>query len=186
MDIHQLKAFVAVAREGSVTRASELLHLSQPAVSAHIKATEDALPLFEKTPRGMILSRDAAQKARRELRRRNKLVSLLREHRGNVSEVARVMEGRGTRSRYGSADTSLIQMRFAENRILGITTMPCGASKSARVAVHFTQSGIARRLSSNARSAADGAAASACSRCLSAAAAFPARRCRSAKTASHK
>jgi DNA-binding transcriptional LysR family regulator len=34
MDIHQLETFVAVAREGSITRASELLHLSQPALDA--------------------------------------------------------------------------------------------------------------------------------------------------------
>jgi DNA-binding transcriptional LysR family regulator len=60
MDIHQLKTFVTVAREGSITRASELLHLSQPAVSAHIKAIEDALglALFERTPRGMSLTRE--------------------------------------------------------------------------------------------------------------------------------
>jgi DNA-binding transcriptional LysR family regulator len=60
MDIYQLKTFVAVAREGSITRASERLHLSQPAVSAHIKAIEDALglALFERTSRGMSLTRD--------------------------------------------------------------------------------------------------------------------------------
>lgn len=60
MDIHQLKTFVAVVREGSITRASELLHLSQPAVSAHIKAIEDAfeLTLFERTSRGMSLTAD--------------------------------------------------------------------------------------------------------------------------------
>jgi len=60
MDIHQLKTFVAVAREGSIKRASELVHLSQPAVSAHIKAIEDALGLvmFERTPRGMSLTAD--------------------------------------------------------------------------------------------------------------------------------
>jgi DNA-binding transcriptional LysR family regulator len=60
MDLYQLKTFVAVAREGSITRASELLHLSQPAVSAHIKAIEDALGLglFERTSRGMSLTRD--------------------------------------------------------------------------------------------------------------------------------
>jgi DNA-binding transcriptional LysR family regulator len=60
MDIHQLRTFVVVAREGSITRASELLHLSQPAVSAHIKAIEDALDLslFERTPRGMTLTDD--------------------------------------------------------------------------------------------------------------------------------
>jgi DNA-binding transcriptional LysR family regulator len=58
MDIYQLKTFVVVAREGSITRASELLHLSQPAVSAQIKAVEDALALalFERTARGMSLT----------------------------------------------------------------------------------------------------------------------------------
>jgi molybdate transport repressor ModE-like protein len=58
LEIHQLKTFVAVAREGSITRASERLGLSQPAVSAHIKAIEDTLglALFERTPRGMCLT----------------------------------------------------------------------------------------------------------------------------------
>jgi DNA-binding transcriptional LysR family regulator len=60
MDIYQLRTFVVVAREGSVTRASDLLHLSQPAVSAHIKSMEEALglSLFERTPRGMSLTLD--------------------------------------------------------------------------------------------------------------------------------
>lgn len=60
MDIHQLKTFVTVAREGSITRASELVHLSQPAVSAHIKALEDALglALFDRTAKGMTLTPD--------------------------------------------------------------------------------------------------------------------------------
>lgn len=58
MDLHQLRTFVAVARERSITRASEQLHLSQPAVSAQIKALEDELGLllFERTPRGMNLT----------------------------------------------------------------------------------------------------------------------------------
>ncbi|MFP8780119.1 LysR family transcriptional regulator [Hydrogenophaga sp. RWCD_12] len=58
MDIYQLRTFVAVAREGSITRASERVFLSQPAVSAHIKAIEDTLgiTLFERTVRGMSLT----------------------------------------------------------------------------------------------------------------------------------
>jgi len=58
VDLHQLKTFVAVARERSITRASEQLHLSQPAVSAQIKALEDelGLQLFERTSRGMSLT----------------------------------------------------------------------------------------------------------------------------------
>lgn len=62
MEIYQLKTFVTIAREGSITRASELLFLSQPAVSAHIKAIEDEIgfALFERTPRGMILTKNGA------------------------------------------------------------------------------------------------------------------------------
>ncbi|SHO59014.1 LysR family transcriptional regulator [Vibrio quintilis] len=62
MEIHQLKTFLAVAREGSITRASEQLYLSQPAVSAHVKAIEDTLGLilFERTPQGMRLTADGS------------------------------------------------------------------------------------------------------------------------------
>lgn len=58
MDIYQLKTFVTIAAEGSITKASELLFLSQPAVSAHIKALEDelGLQLFNRTAKGMSLS----------------------------------------------------------------------------------------------------------------------------------
>jgi Bacterial regulatory helix-turn-helix protein, lysR family len=66
MDLYQLKTFVAVVREGSITRASELLHLSQPSVSAHIKAVEDALglSLFDRTPKGMSLTREGREDGR--------------------------------------------------------------------------------------------------------------------------
>jgi DNA-binding transcriptional LysR family regulator len=58
MDITHLRTFVAVARDGGITRASDSLHLSQPAVSAHIKAMEETLglALFDRTPRGMRLT----------------------------------------------------------------------------------------------------------------------------------
>ncbi len=58
MEIYQLKTFVRVACEGSITRAAELLFLSQPAVSAHIKSLEDELgmALFERNSRGMALT----------------------------------------------------------------------------------------------------------------------------------
>jgi DNA-binding transcriptional LysR family regulator len=60
VDIYQLRTFITVARLGSITQASGVLHLSQPAVSAHVKAMEDALglSLFERTSRGMTLTRD--------------------------------------------------------------------------------------------------------------------------------
>jgi DNA-binding transcriptional LysR family regulator len=56
MELYQLRSFVAVAEAGHLTRAAEKLHVSQPAVSAQIKALEDELDLtlFERTPSGMV------------------------------------------------------------------------------------------------------------------------------------
>jgi DNA-binding transcriptional LysR family regulator len=58
MDLNQLRTFVAIAQEGSLTRASETLYLSQPAVSAQIKALEEelGLKLFNRAARGMALT----------------------------------------------------------------------------------------------------------------------------------
>jgi len=89
LDIHQLKTFVAVANERSITRASELLHLSQPAVSAHIKAIEDTLgiTLFERTPRGMSLTRDGE-------RLLAKAEGTLAAHRDLMGEATRITHAR--------------------------------------------------------------------------------------------
>ena len=58
MDLNHLRSFVAVAKFGHLTRASEALHLSQPALSSHIKTLEEqfGLTLFERTPSGMTLT----------------------------------------------------------------------------------------------------------------------------------
>jgi DNA-binding transcriptional LysR family regulator len=58
VELYQLKAFITVAEEGHLTRAAEKLFTSQPAVSAQIKALEEALgvTLFERTPKGMRLT----------------------------------------------------------------------------------------------------------------------------------
>jgi LysR family nitrogen assimilation transcriptional regulator len=55
MDLKQLKALVTVVETGSVTRAAELLHLVQPAVTRQIHALEHELGvlLFERTRQGM-------------------------------------------------------------------------------------------------------------------------------------
>jgi len=61
-DPQALRAFVAVAREGNVSRAAQRLHLSQPAVSLQLKALAEAtgLLLFTRTPKGMALTQDGA------------------------------------------------------------------------------------------------------------------------------
>jgi DNA-binding transcriptional LysR family regulator len=77
VDIKQLKALVTVVEAGSVTRAAELLHLVQPAVTRQIRALEDELgvPLFERTRHGMrptaagVSMADRARRALTELDR---------------------------------------------------------------------------------------------------------------------
>ena len=61
-DLQALRAFVAVAREGNVSRAAQHLHRSQPAVSLQLKslAANTGLLLFTRTPQGLALTRDGA------------------------------------------------------------------------------------------------------------------------------
>lgn len=58
IELYQLRTFVAVAEDGHLTHAAERLHVSQPAVSAHIKALEQALDLrlFDRVASGMALT----------------------------------------------------------------------------------------------------------------------------------
>src|SRR5439155_24381880 len=58
MEIDQLTTFVAVATVGGFDRAQETLRLSQPAVTARIKALEDSLgsPLFARSRSGLTLT----------------------------------------------------------------------------------------------------------------------------------
>ena len=52
MDILKLRSFIMVARMGHLTRAAERLCLTQPAVTAHIKAIEQeiGITLFDRAP----------------------------------------------------------------------------------------------------------------------------------------
>jgi DNA-binding transcriptional LysR family regulator len=95
VDLHQLKTFVVVAREGSITRASERLYLSQPAVSAHVKAIEDTLgiALFERTARGMSLTGDGERllvKAEQTLRAHQELVEEATRIKGRLTGKLRL------------------------------------------------------------------------------------------------
>ena len=65
-DFEYLRAFLATYRSGSVTKAAEYVHLSQPAVSGQIKALEQQLgrTLFTRTPRGIVPTAAAHDLAR--------------------------------------------------------------------------------------------------------------------------
>jgi DNA-binding transcriptional LysR family regulator len=57
-----LRCFITVAREGTVSRAASLLHLTQPAVSLQLKGLEEStgLQLFNRTPGGFTLTEAGA------------------------------------------------------------------------------------------------------------------------------
>ena len=58
MDIRQLRTVLAIAETGSLTRAAELLHVVQPALSRQLRSLEDELgvAIFERNSRGMALT----------------------------------------------------------------------------------------------------------------------------------
>ena len=95
MELYQLRSFAAVAEFAHLTRAAEKLHISQPAVSAQIKALEDELGvvLFERTPSGMVLTsagRKLLPEAEKVIAAAQVLRSRARAIKGEVSGRVRV------------------------------------------------------------------------------------------------
>ncbi len=95
VEIYQLRAFIAVARTGQMTRAAEQLHLTQSAVSKQLKSLEEELgaPLFERSASGMALS--AAGKrlmplAKRTLDAATELLSAAKLLQGQISGTLRL------------------------------------------------------------------------------------------------
>ncbi|MEV4177339.1 LysR family transcriptional regulator [Nonomuraea sp. NPDC049709] len=67
LSLDLLRTFLAVHRTGSITAAAQTLGLSQPAVTAQVKALESVLdrPLFDRLPRGVAATPAADELARR-------------------------------------------------------------------------------------------------------------------------
>lgn len=97
MEIYQLRTFVTIAKEGSITRAAELLFLSQPAVSAHVKAIEDEIGflVFERTARGMTLTHKGAHLL-------PKAEQLLTMHRELIADAKKLQGQAASKIRLGS------------------------------------------------------------------------------------
>ncbi|MGE0399640.1 MAG: LysR family transcriptional regulator [Kofleriaceae bacterium] len=123
MDLHQLKTFVVVAREGSITRASELLHLSQPAVSAHIKAIEDTLglTLFERTPRGMSVTADGKRllaKAEQTLGAHQELIAEATRLKGHLVGKLRIGAGSNSNNEAVGKLLTLMSERYPDVEVI--------------------------------------------------------------------
>src|SRR5881227_420765 len=58
MEIHQLRYFVAVADEGSFSRAAAKVRVAQPSLSQQIRKLEAEMgqPLFDRLPRSVVLT----------------------------------------------------------------------------------------------------------------------------------
>ncbi|WP_112322787.1 LysR family transcriptional regulator [Oceanibium sediminis] len=87
LNLHHLRLFHAVARDGTLTGAARGLNLSQSAVSTQIKALEASLgqPLFERRGRNLVLTeagRIALDHAEAIFRTSEDLAATLRETRG--------------------------------------------------------------------------------------------------------
>ncbi len=82
MSLTQLEYFVAVAENGSVTRAAEECFVSQPPMTRQIRALEDELraKLFERSTRGMQLT----QEGERLLRHARSVLELVKATPGVV------------------------------------------------------------------------------------------------------
>ncbi len=95
MDFNQLLGFAAVAELGHLTRAAEKLHLSQPALSARIKALESELgvALFERGASGMTLTAAGKQllpAAAKVVASSDALLGKARAFRGEIAGRVRV------------------------------------------------------------------------------------------------
>ena len=94
MELYQLRSFAAVAELGHLTRAAEKLHISQPAVSAQIKALEDELgvALFERVSSGMVLT----SAGRRLLPEAQKVVAAAQSLRSRARAIQGEVVGRAS------------------------------------------------------------------------------------------
>lgn len=119
MEIYQLRTFLAVAGEGSITRASEVLFLSQPAVSAHIKSLEEelGLTLFERTTKGMSLTPNGARlyaKAEQMLSMHRDLLDEARRIKGKLSGKVRLGSARNPSARMLSKLLGSVSANYPE------------------------------------------------------------------------
>jgi LysR family transcriptional activator of nhaA len=99
LNYHHLQYFWIVAREGSIARATDVLHLTQPTISAQIRQLEESLgeTLLERSGRGLALT----EAGRIAFRYAEEIFALGRELRDTLRDRP---TGRPVRATIGIAD----------------------------------------------------------------------------------
>jgi len=142
VDIKQLKALVTVAEVGSVTRAAELLHLVQPAVTRQIRTLEHELgiALFERTRQGMHLTEAGATLVERARRALNEL----ERARAEIQPAPGVVTGIVTVGLLGSASDLLAEplVSAVARGHPGIEVVGRATDVAAAIALHLVVSAI--------------------------------------------
>lgn len=95
MDIRQLRTFVTVARFGSVTKAAEALHVTQPAVSGQLRSLEEELDvrLLSRTTSSVTLTQSGKAllgKAEKAIEAFGEFVHAARGFRGQIEGRLRI------------------------------------------------------------------------------------------------
>lgn len=91
MDIRSLQYFLAVAQEGSITKAAQVLHMTQPPLSRQLKDLEDELgkQLFIRGKRTITLTEEGAILRRRA----EEIVHLMEKAQQEVSTLSEEISG---------------------------------------------------------------------------------------------
>lgn len=110
MDIRMLNYFLAIAEEGSISKAAERLHMAQPPLSHQLKLLEEELgvKLVERTTRRLQLT-DAGK----ALQHRSKqLIELLETSIKEVKDINEGLQGRLSIGTVSSAGATLLPKRI--------------------------------------------------------------------------
>jgi len=136
--MHRLRAFAAVAHYGNVHRASEALHLSQPAVSRAVGQLEASVgaALFERTTKGMRLTASGDCAYRRVSRAFDELRVA-----GNV-----IIGGSASKRHHAQAAERLSQTITEAMLAALLAVARSGSEKAAAAMVGVTQPALNRNL----------------------------------------
>jgi DNA-binding transcriptional LysR family regulator len=106
VDLNRLRVLAAVAREGSVTRAAEALHYSQPAISHHLGRleTELGIPLLQRAGRGVRLTEAGRVLAERA----DEILGRVRSAEAEVAAYAGLRAGRVRLATFPSALATVV------------------------------------------------------------------------------